>query len=151
MILIYSIILPVLQRSKYVEKSTKNRSYKGGSSKAKNPYLTSRLSNFLYVCYRLLTTLCKNIPVKSMSRERCQGFGVFPPSAFYPIPWRQWSKYFSDIRRNEVLNSLNNTIAIHVWNKHSVKQVIKIGSKVPYEQLAAKYCPRVYAASDTYF
>lgn len=43
------------------------------------------------------------------------------------------------------------SIAIHVWNKHSSVQSIPVGSQAAYRLLAAKYCPKVYEASGEYF
>lgn len=110
-------------------------------------HITKEVINF----FRLLTKLCTDTEVKDMSKEKCKGFTVYPPSAFYPIPWRKWNYYFDEEHVKDVLNSLNDTIAIHVWNKHSVNKKIKIGSNVPYEILAKKFCPRTYAAVETVF
>lgn len=43
------------------------------------------------------------------------------------------------------------SVAIHVWNKHSFKQKLKVGTKVAYGIIAEKNCPKVYSASGEYF
>lgn len=95
--------------------------------------------------------LCNSSEVTKMSRNKCKGFSVYPPSTFYPIPWRKWNYYFDEDHLKDVLNAINDTIAIHVWNKHSVQKTLQTKSNVPYIYLARKYCPKVYRVSEEEF
>ena len=79
-----------------------------------------------------------------MTSSRCSGFKVFPPSAFYPIHYKNWMKYFDLDAKNETMKLIENSKAIHVWNKLSKWETIQVGSQVPYAIIAQKYCPEVY-------
>ena len=79
-----------------------------------------------------------------MTPERCSGFTVFPPSTFYPIFYKEWQRYFTTEDLNETMYLIKDARAIHVWNKLSASESVKIGSQVPYALVAQKHCPRVY-------
>lgn len=80
-----------------------------------------------------------------MTESRCHGFTVFPPSAFYPIHYKKWKQYFETEKFNDTMKSIENSRAIHVWNKLSSLMSVSVGSRVPYAIVASKYCPRVYS------
>lgn len=82
-----------------------------------------------------------------MTKSRCRGFTVFPPSAFYPIPYPTWKQYFVMDNKNETMKKISEAKAIHVWNKFSSSESVKVGSEVPYDIVARKYCPKIYQNS----
>lgn len=79
-----------------------------------------------------------------MTTARCRGFTVYPPSVFYPIHYKQWRKYFEIRNSNTTLKTLSKAKAIHVWNKLSKDEKVRVDSNVPYAVIARKYCPRVF-------
>lgn len=105
------------------------------------------------VITRSLQKYCGDCKVKHMLEKGCEDFIVFPPSAFYPIPWEEWAKYFTldEEIYTKVMDQIKDSYAIHVWNKHSVKTKVTIGSKQPYGVIAQKYCPMVYSSLKDYF
>lgn len=86
-----------------------------------------------------------------MTREHCRGFKVYPPSGFYAIPWQNWHWFFDLNLSERALDMTKDSIAIHVWNKHSFKERVKVGSRVAYGIVAEKHCPRVYLSAGKYF
>ena len=86
-----------------------------------------------------------------MTAQRCAGFRVFPPSAFYPIYYKEWRRYFESKDLSETMDVISKARAIHVWNKLSESEKVKVGSKVPYALVAQKYCPNVYNNCGEYF
>lgn len=88
---------------------------------------------------------------RDMTPARCNGFKVFPPSAFYPINYKNWTKYFESEDLDKTMECLKNSKAIHVWNKFSHERRIKVGSQVPYSIIAEKYCPKVYKNCGEFF
>lgn len=103
------------------------------------------------VITRILQKLCDTKYARDMTPIRCNGFKVFPPSAFYPIGYKNWTKYFETSDINETMEIIKNSKAIHVWNKFSHERQIKVGSQVPYSIIAQKYCPKVYNNCGTIF
>ncbi|XP_001600253.1 lactosylceramide 4-alpha-galactosyltransferase isoform X1 [Nasonia vitripennis] len=97
------------------------------------------------VITRTLQKFCAVEHAKDMTSSRCSGFRVFPPSAFYPIFYKEWRRYFSAQDFNETMRLIQEARAIHVWNKLSATEVVRVGSKVPYAIVAQKHCPRVYS------
>lgn len=86
-----------------------------------------------------------------MTREHCHGFKVYPPSGFYAIPWQNWHWFFDLNLSERTLDMTKDSIAIHVWNKHSIKERVKVGSRVAYGIAAERYCPKVYQSCGKYF
>ncbi|XP_015597831.1 lactosylceramide 4-alpha-galactosyltransferase isoform X2 [Cephus cinctus] len=103
------------------------------------------------VITRTLKKLCGTRYTKDMTSRKCHGFKVFPPSAFYPIHYKKWRKYFETKDANATMKILQKAKAIHVWNKLSESRSIKVGSKVPYAIIAEKYCPKIYRSAGTEF
>ncbi|XP_058789629.1 lactosylceramide 4-alpha-galactosyltransferase-like [Phymastichus coffea] len=103
------------------------------------------------VITRTLQKFCAVEHAKDMTTERCSGFQVFPPSAFYPIFYKEWRRYFTMIDSNETMQMIEEARAIHVWNKLSASEVVRVGSEVPYALLAQKHCPRIYNSCGPYF
>ena len=86
-----------------------------------------------------------------MIPDRCHGFKVYPINSFYAIGWQDWAHFFEAQYASETMQNTKDSIAVHVWNKHSKNKLIKVGSKVAYGLLAEKYCPRVYRSCGEYF
>lgn len=95
--------------------------------------------------------MCKAKRAKEMLNKNCNGFKVYPPETFYVVPWPKWHMYFDPSYNNKLLKMVNNSYAIHVWNKHSVSTKINVTQDVPYSIFAKKYCPKVFAECNTYF
>lgn len=100
---------------------------------------------------RLLRKICDATKAEEMVHKFCQGFTVYPPEYFYPIPWWNWTIYFDEQYAQSIKSITKNSYVIHVWNKHSSTKKIKIGSKVPYAMFAEEYCPKVFNECDIYF
>lgn len=103
------------------------------------------------VITRVLKRVCKVHDVNNMSPEKCKGFQVYPPSWFYPIPWRQWHLYFDTSGNQTVVKKLEDSHVIHVWNKFSTNTSVNVGSNQPYGLIAQKYCPKVYSGAGHVF
>ncbi|XP_054281603.1 lactosylceramide 4-alpha-galactosyltransferase-like [Macrosteles quadrilineatus] len=99
----------------------------------------------------VLQDACQTNNVIKMTPDRCKGFTVFPPRAFYPIPWRQWQLYFNSTRSTETLRKVLGSYAIHVWNKFSSSANVTVGSNQPYGVVASQFCPRVYSSVGSVF
>lgn len=86
-----------------------------------------------------------------MTSEQCLGFKVFPPRIFYAVPWPKW-EYFFDVKQlHKTMEMTKESVAIHVWNKHSFKQKLRVGTKAAYGIIAERNCPKVYTESGVYF
>ncbi|KAF7405093.1 hypothetical protein HZH66_003999 [Vespula vulgaris] len=103
------------------------------------------------VITRILQKICSTKYTRDMSVSRCHGFKVFPPSAFYPIHYKKWKKYFEKEKSNSTMEILKQARAIHVWNNLSKSTKIHVNSNVPYIVIARKYCPKVFSnCNDTF-
>ncbi|XP_003783185.1 lactosylceramide 4-alpha-galactosyltransferase [Otolemur garnettii] len=89
--------------------------------------------------------------IHSLQESRaCRGVTTLPTEAFYPIPWQNWKKYFEDISPKEVVQLLNATYAVHVWNKKSQGTRFKATSRALLAQLHAHYCPTTHEVMKMY-
>lgn len=86
-----------------------------------------------------------------MNRERCHGFLVLEPSSVYAVNYNEWKRFFDENYTDYVLKLTNDSIAVHVWNKLSASQSIRVGSNTAYGLLAKDNCPKVYASCGDYF
>ncbi|XP_010012950.1 PREDICTED: lactosylceramide 4-alpha-galactosyltransferase-like [Nestor notabilis] len=75
----------------------------------------------------------------------CKGVTALPPEAFYPIPWQDWKKLFEAISSSMLLKLLENTYAVHVWNKLSHGTRLEVTSQALLAQLYSQFCPATYA------
>lgn len=103
------------------------------------------------VITRVLQTLCGTKFPAKMIRDRCYGFHVYPPDGVYAIPWRKFKMFFDETHADETLSKLENSFIAHLWNKHSHKIKLKVGSKAAYAKLAETHCPQVYSNCGEYF
>lgn len=97
------------------------------------------------VITRTLQKICATKYARDMTKIRCNGFTVYPPSAFYPIHYKKWKRYFENKNKDATMKMLEKSLVIHVWNKLSKNQNISVGSQVPYALIAEKHCPKVYS------
>lgn len=86
-----------------------------------------------------------------MNYETCKGFMVYEPKTFCPINWMDWKKYFNENTSDEVMDTIKDSMGIHVWNLHSKHMDIIVGSKQPYGLIATKYCPNVFSLAKYVF
>lgn len=103
------------------------------------------------VITRVLQSICHVTKPPEMSKDDCLGFKVYPPTGFYAVPWPKWQMFFDPKKLNKTLEMTKESIVIHVWNKHSIKRKLKVGSKVAYGLIAEKNCPKVYRSCGDYF
>ncbi|KAH8376754.1 hypothetical protein KR093_001161 [Drosophila rubida] len=105
------------------------------------------------VITRVVQKLCgtKDIAVMLEDRKRCLGFKIFDRNAFYAVPWKHWRHFFEPQLLEQTLAHTKDSIVVHVWNKHSKQQAIKVGSSTAYGKYAEQHCPRSYAAAGEYF
>lgn len=96
------------------------------------------------VITRLLRNICGVQKAIDMNKRSCHGFKVMPPSAFYPIPWWNWTMYFDKKFSDTTMEIVQESYAIHVWNKHSYKR--KLVPEAAYARVASVHCPKVYNA-----
>ncbi|XP_032663639.1 lactosylceramide 4-alpha-galactosyltransferase-like [Odontomachus brunneus] len=103
------------------------------------------------VITRTLQKFCATKYARDMTTARCHGFTVYPPSVFYPIHYTEWKKYFEAKDSDKTMKILNKTKAIHVWNKLSKSEQVRVDSNVPYAVIARRYCPYVFNNCKTVF
>lgn len=103
------------------------------------------------VITRVLHRVCQTTYPPFMTRERCHDFNVYPVNTFYAIKWIDWRYFFDEKYTKRALEMTNKSIAIHVWNKHSARLMIRVGSNAAYGLLASEYCPTVYSSCGGYF
>ncbi|XP_063240329.1 lactosylceramide 4-alpha-galactosyltransferase-like isoform X2 [Bacillus rossius redtenbacheri] len=103
------------------------------------------------VMTRVLKRLCGVNKAVKMTPAKCGGFRVHPPSAFYPVSWSEWQLYFQEAGSDKTMARLRDSVAIHVWNKLSSKEGVRVGSRQPYGLIARRHCPRVYERSAPVF
>lgn len=103
------------------------------------------------VITRVLQSICLTTKANKMTKDRCYGFTIYPPEQFYVIPWRQHAVFFNETVADSTLKRLEQSTVAHLWNKHSHKIPLRVGSKAAYGQLAERHCPITYASCGEYF
>lgn len=102
---------------------------------------------------RTMTVVCGTNDVNLMSTdpERCHGIQVFDVNAFYEIKLEERNHIFDEEYANQTLSRLTKSYLVHTWNHLDNKWPYSVYSKIAYIQLAAKHCPRVFAATGEFF
>lgn len=75
---------------------------------------------------------------------RCTIFKAYPEKFFYPINYSLWHRFFETNSTLSIIDQILESKAVHMWNKLTAKETVRIGEYTPYEMLASEYCPRVY-------
>jgi len=81
----------------------------------------------------------------------CNNFTIYPPEVFGPVPWYEWELFFNELATELVKEKMNNSLAIHFWNKMTKQQSIIPASNQPYASIAKIYCPKVFSTVYNYF
>uniref|UniRef100_A0A1S4HCI6 Alpha 1,4-glycosyltransferase domain-containing protein n=1 Tax=Anopheles gambiae TaxID=7165 RepID=A0A1S4HCI6_ANOGA len=98
------------------------------------------------VITRVLVKHCQTHSITNMTRHCSQHFTVYPPSAFYAIAYGNYKNFFEEPYLKSVLDALNQSIVVHLWNKLSKDNPVWVGSRVAYGVLAERHCPKVYGS-----
>lgn len=109
--------------------------------------------NGLYLITRVANRMCNTKSIKTLlnDEKRCPELKVLPWNAFYEMYWREWRNFFEPDYLEETLERTNDSYGIHLWNKMSSEELIKIGSNTAYGKIAAQNCPKSYAAMGEYY
>lgn len=98
------------------------------------------------VITRVLEKICSTSNTTRMTRDRCHGFDVLPPSKCYAVPFRKWEQFFDVQATGKVLEMVKESVIVHFWNKFSIKRRVRVGDGSAYDLLAKEYCPLIYGA-----
>ncbi|XP_030751592.1 lactosylceramide 4-alpha-galactosyltransferase-like [Sitophilus oryzae] len=114
--------------------------FDGDAWSANGPLVVTNLGN----------RLC-NADFKDFIGQSCQDFHIYPPEAFYAIPFHTWEQFFNNSELANVKEKTQDSYLIHVWNKLSYHAKIPIEDDVPYLDFARKYCPGTVRHLKRYF
>ncbi|KAM4689880.1 LOW QUALITY PROTEIN: lactosylceramide 4-alpha-galactosyltransferase [Rhinophrynus dorsalis] len=78
----------------------------------------------------------------------CRGVTILPREAFYPVEWQDWRRYYELINPYKLMKFLENTYAVHLWNKKSRGERPKAGTFL--EQIQSRFCPTSYSLMKMY-
>uniref|UniRef100_A0A1B6LDR2 Alpha 1,4-glycosyltransferase domain-containing protein n=1 Tax=Graphocephala atropunctata TaxID=36148 RepID=A0A1B6LDR2_9HEMI len=92
---------------------------------------------------KTLARLCGITQGGELSSKR-RDFTDYPIPVFYPVYYTKWRLFFDQTKAKYVLNMLNDTYVVHIWNKMSARELVTVGSGQAYGLLADKYCPKAY-------
>ena len=96
----------------------------------------------------VMATICGLKKGEPLSNE-CSDVALMPYNFVYPIHWPDWRIYFQRASRN-VMQWINGSFAIHVWNKMSHSEPLLLGSDQVYSTLASKHCPLTVARAEEF-
>lgn len=89
--------------------------------------------------FSIMSRICGLKTGQPLSNE-CQDVALMPYNFVYPIHWPDWRIYFQKANRN-VMQWINGSYAVHVWNKMSHSEPLLINSDQVYATLASRHCP----------
>ncbi|KAJ4444021.1 hypothetical protein ANN_05810 [Periplaneta americana] len=89
--------------------------------------------------------------VEKMSPETCRGFKILSTEVFTPIFYYQWKMLFRSTEIQEVMDLMNLSYGVHMWNFLSNEGNVNLLIQQPYGLLASHHCPLVYSNSDISF
>lgn len=98
--------------------------------------------------YSIMSKICKFKKGQPLSNE-CTDVALMPYHFVYPIHWPDWHVYFQKASRN-IMQWINGSYAVHVWNKMSHSESLLINSDQVYSTLASRHCPRTVAGAEDF-
>lgn len=98
----------------------------------------------------VLQTRCNLAPINRMNEDNCDGFRVYPPQKFYPLPYAAWTYYFinSSIVPAEMQKLVNEATVIHVWNYLSKDRRLVPRDDSIYTLQGFEHCPDTFQCCD---
>jgi len=79
-----------------------------------------------------------------MTPEKCLGVSVLEQSAFYAIPFWEWSDVFDENKTDQVMARLNQSIALHMWGRFSSAAANQNSINSAFDVIASHSCPVSY-------
>lgn len=89
-------------------------------------------------------SLLKEIYSQLCHTSECLGVTMYPVKFAYPVPWKDWEKYFDPKLTPSILETSKEGNAVHFWNYLSSQRVVRTSDGSAYDVLAKKHCPTVY-------
>lgn len=91
----------------------------------------------------------KTIPKPTYPKSLCSGIRVLPKRYLYPYKYARWKKFFrTDIGRKD---RAFQSYAVHIYNKLSKKEPVRVGSNQIYSLMARDHCPLTYGHAVDFF
>lgn len=103
------------------------------------------------VITRVLHERCKTYSTDEMTPDQCQGFRVYSPRVFYPVPYWRSRSLFDTAKRHTIVKNVEESITVHFWNKMTAQSKLKRDNSTAYTILASRHCPLSYFGSDDEF
>jgi hypothetical protein len=91
------------------------------------------------------------LQIAQVSTDKCGGFRILSPQLFFSIPHYSWRLFFDESASQHVMGEIKDSFGVHLWNKLSKNTIVNVGSQQAYSLMAARACPRMYAACGGYF
>jgi len=73
----------------------------------------------------------------------CHGVHVWGSKAFYPVAFPHWELYFVPYESDHVIELIQDSYVVHMWNYMSSDTPVFVGLHQPYDVLARNFCPAV--------
>ena len=90
------------------------------------------------------------LQIAQLSTEKCGGFRILSNGQFFPIPFYTWRLFFDESASQHVIGEIKDSFGVHLWNRLSKNTAVNAGSQQAYSLMAARACPRMYAACGGY-
>lgn len=97
---------------------------------------------------RAIKNLCGVSNFSSKRMKKCENFFILPASKCYSIGWEEWEKFFQANQLHYVRKRTKDSFFVHLWNHLSDKRIWRKSDETALNEIAAKYCPRVYATEE---
>ena len=98
--------------------------------------------------FSIMSRICGLKKRQPLSNE-CSDVALMPYNFVYPIHWPDWQVLFQKSTRN-IMQWINGSHAVHVWNKLSHSEPLLLGSDQVYSTLASRHCPFTVARAAEY-
>ncbi|KAM4821390.1 alpha-1,4-N-acetylglucosaminyltransferase [Thomomys bottae] len=93
---------------------------------------------------RMLRVRCPLGDFQELADLRCLNLSFLHPQRFYPIPFREWRRYYQVWDPPDP--SFQASYALHLWNfmNRQERKTVRLGSNTLVERLYRQHCPRTY-------
>ncbi|XP_042521689.1 alpha-1,4-N-acetylglucosaminyltransferase [Dipodomys spectabilis] len=93
---------------------------------------------------RMLRVRCRLGDFQELGDLKCQNVSFLHPQRFYPIPFREWRRYYQVW--DPPHPSFPASYALHLWNfmNRRERKTVQAGSNTLAEHLYRQHCPRTY-------
>lgn len=87
--------------------------------------------------------LCE-VTAVDMTPNNCYNVTAYQSQSFYPVAWQDSDMLFEEESKDQVMEAVKDSFAIHLWNKMSRETQLDLEKDTALKTIARENCPNTW-------